>query len=630
MNRNFYRVTFSAALATLLISTTHAQVIGATDVPANLRPIVLPAANGVPLVNIQTPSAAGVSRNIYRQFDVQGNGVILNNSRTSVQTQLGGFVLGNPWLARGPARVILNEVNSGNPTHLRGAIEVAGRRAEVIVANPAGITVNGTTFVNTAAAILTTGVPQFNAMGGLDSFIVREGVVSVEGLGLDARTTDYAAIIARAEQINANVWANALKVVSGANQVSADHSQITPVAGSGPKPRFALDVAHLGGMYANHIFIVGTEAGMGVRNHGSMYAGMGEIGVTADGRFENRGTVEALRIEAKVAEIDNRQGTIHQTGMVGLAITAPTLSNTAGGVVGAAPPSAPSGGSGIAAVGAGNGTSGARSGTVPAVGNPAGSPAEIAGVASPQTYVPQAPGQLVANGGILNDGGRILAGGGIALQIPQINNAGGLLSVTSMAVTGPSFSNAGGTLNVSDSFVAHVGQLDNTNGTLRAGSLDVATSGDFLNQNGTLTSDGHAVFAIGGLAENLGGTLSTASMAMIAGSLGNNMGRITTIGDLGITTTAVTTNAQGSMQAGGNARLVNGGLDNSGGKVLAHSLSVDTHRNDLINTSGTLAASTTVDLQSGALTNTAGWVQAGGAMTMDTHGKHLINTNAAG
>ena len=74
---------------------------------------MLVAPNGVPLINIQTPSAAGVSRNLFNQFDAQRGGTILNNSRTDVQTQLGGFVQGNPYLATGPAHIILNEVVSG-------------------------------------------------------------------------------------------------------------------------------------------------------------------------------------------------------------------------------------------------------------------------------------------------------------------------------------------------------------------------------------------------------------------------------------------------------------------------------------------------------------------------------------
>ena len=124
---------------------------------------MLNAANGVPLVNITTPSAAGVSRNTYRQFDVGSQGAILNNSRTDVQTQLGGWVQGNPWLAAGPARVILNEVNSSQPSQLNGFVEVGGQRAEVVIANPAGINVNGGGFINASRATLTTGTPVMNA-----------------------------------------------------------------------------------------------------------------------------------------------------------------------------------------------------------------------------------------------------------------------------------------------------------------------------------------------------------------------------------------------------------------------------------------------------------------------------------
>ncbi|MBW8719040.1 MAG: filamentous hemagglutinin N-terminal domain-containing protein, partial [Variovorax paradoxus] len=141
-----------ALLGALVALPGEAQIVGAPNVPANLRPTVLVAPNGVPLINIQTPSAAGVSRNVYQQFNVAPNGAILNNSRTNVQSQLGGFVQGNPYLATGPARIILNEVNGGSPSQLRGYIEVAGQRAEVVIANPAGISVDGGGFINASRA----------------------------------------------------------------------------------------------------------------------------------------------------------------------------------------------------------------------------------------------------------------------------------------------------------------------------------------------------------------------------------------------------------------------------------------------------------------------------------------------
>src|SRR5690606_15857282 len=122
----------SVVLAAALLGSpqVQAQLVADPAAPGAQQATVLAAPNGVPLVNIATPSAAGVSRNTWRQFDVGTAGAILNNSRTDVATQLGGWVQGNPWLAGGSARVILNEVNSAHPSHLKGWVEVAGPRAE--------------------------------------------------------------------------------------------------------------------------------------------------------------------------------------------------------------------------------------------------------------------------------------------------------------------------------------------------------------------------------------------------------------------------------------------------------------------------------------------------------------------
>ncbi|MBS1222269.1 MAG: cdiA2 2, partial [Proteobacteria bacterium] len=139
-----------------VIPSAQAQVVAYKAAPASQQPTLLSAGNGVPLVNIQTPSAAGVSHNTYSQFDVSSQGVILNNARTNAATQLGGWVQGNPWLAKGTARVILNEVVSSNPSLLSGYLEVAGDKAQVIVANPAGITCSGCGFLNASRATLTT------------------------------------------------------------------------------------------------------------------------------------------------------------------------------------------------------------------------------------------------------------------------------------------------------------------------------------------------------------------------------------------------------------------------------------------------------------------------------------------
>ncbi|MRR05630.1 MAG: filamentous hemagglutinin N-terminal domain-containing protein, partial [Deltaproteobacteria bacterium] len=256
-----------------------AQIVADPSAPSRQQPTVLTAANGVPVVNIQTPSSAGVSRNTYTRFDVDRQGAILNNSRTNVQTRLGGWVQGNSWLATGSARVILNEVNSSDPSQLRGYIEVGGSRAEVVIANPAGINVDGAGFINASRATLTTGTPIVNS-GSLDAYRVQSGTINIAGAGLDTSTADYTDLIARAVAVNAGLWANTLGVTTGANQVDRANSAAAPISGTGTPPAYAIDVALLGGMYAGKITLVGTEAGLGVRNAGDIGAGAGEVVVT--------------------------------------------------------------------------------------------------------------------------------------------------------------------------------------------------------------------------------------------------------------------------------------------------------------------------------------------------------------
>jgi filamentous hemagglutinin family protein len=289
------------ALALSLLALTPwaaAQILADGSAPGNQQPTILQTASGVTQVNIQAPSAAGVSRNTYSQFDVSRQGVVLNNSRTDSNTQIAGYVQGNPWLGGSGARVILNEVNSSNASQIRGYVEVAGQRAEVIIANPAGIAVNGGGFINASAVTLTTGAPIMNA-GNLESFQVRGGSVVVDGDGLDTRTADYTNILARAAQINAGIWAKDIKVVSGVNDVSASSAAnptatTTPGAGTGAVPTFALDVAAVGGMYAQKITLIGTESGLGVRNGGVIGATAGDVTVNSQGWLSNSGTLSAV------------------------------------------------------------------------------------------------------------------------------------------------------------------------------------------------------------------------------------------------------------------------------------------------------------------------------------------------
>ena len=311
--------------------------------PGNQQPTVLQTGNGLPQVNIQTPSAGGVSRNQYSQFDVAEKGAVLNNARKAAQTQMAGWVQGNPNLARGEAKVILNEVNSANPSRLKGYVEVAGKKADVVIANPSGIQCDGCGVINAGRTTLTTGKAEVEN-GQLKGYRVKGGKVTVGQKGMDNSQSDYTDIIAEKAEIKGGVWSKkGIKVTTGKNNVDRTNDSVVYVGdkntdntdrtsdAQGENQSYSVDVSQLGGMYSEKIHLVDNGQGLGVRNAGHIGASAGSVKVDSQGKIvnegfiggsenaqlnakkniENRGTVYAkAQTQLNAQNIDNKQGVI--------------------------------------------------------------------------------------------------------------------------------------------------------------------------------------------------------------------------------------------------------------------------------------------------------------------------------
>ena len=240
------------------------------------RPAIWYNANDpTPVIDITTPQN-GVSLNQYEQFDVDENGVVLNNSQQQGVSALAGSLRANPNLQGLAAEVIINEVTSGNVSNLSGAIEVFGQSADVIVANPNGVMANGTSFINTNRATLTTGVPVVGADGSVN-LQVRDGKVAIGRDGIDGSGASDLQIAGRTVTVDGRVTANNSLIVSGGAQ---DFNPLTGEAtaassSSAAGSSFAIDGSAYGVMEAGRIKITGNEAGLGVRALGNLSSGQG-------------------------------------------------------------------------------------------------------------------------------------------------------------------------------------------------------------------------------------------------------------------------------------------------------------------------------------------------------------------
>ncbi|WP_273828685.1 two-partner secretion domain-containing protein [Pseudomonas sp. SBT1-2] len=581
------------------------------------------AGNGVPIVNIATPNGSGLSHNQFHDYNVGQQGLILNNATDRTQsTQLGGIIVGNPNLKGVAAQTILNEVNGGSPSQLRGYTEVAGQSAHVIVANPYGISCNGCGFINTPKATLTTGKPVIEN-GQLSRYQVDQGQVTIEGATLNASNVDRFEIITRSAKINAEIQAKNLTIVTGRNDVDARTLNATARADDGSiKPELAIDSSALGGMYAGAIKLVGTEAGVGVRLAGNLAASGGDIQIDANGHLSMVQAAAGAAVKVKAASLD-AQGPVYAGSTLDMQsrgdlnnqknlAARDSISLSAGGQLS---------NSGIieAGVNADNSRNAGGDLTVNAqtLNNNGNSL-----VASRNLTVTTAQA-LNNQGGTLSakqsaniragtldnqNKGRVLSSGSLNLNANQLlNSQGGLVSSNGELVANlAGLGNAGAEISSLAGVTLNVASLDNVAGLIAAGSaLNINASGVFNNQGGRLSAQ--------------------QDLQLVAASLNNSQqGSIISQGALGLTTQGALDNHQaGRIQSTGNALISSASLNNQGGKLAARDISLQVA--DLDNRQGQVIGDGSLTLNSqGAINNATGSMTS--SQLLNVQGASLDNT----
>ncbi|KTR83722.1 hypothetical protein NS277_07020 [Novosphingobium barchaimii] len=658
-------VSKGAGLAALLLIAP--LTVWAQEAPAPAPNPVVPVqgggtrldygANGVPVVKIAAPDARGTSYNRYDAFNVDGRGVVLNNSDKIVQSRLAGFIDGNSALkASGGANLIINEVVSANPSRIAGYLEVAGRPADLILANPYGITCDGCGFVNAPRITLAVGAPQLTD-GAVGGFRTSSGALNVIGRGLDA-TNARLELFARAVTINAGIYADSVTASFGTGDITRDGELVVtgkrnPAAAD--QPVFGLDVAALGGMYAKSIRLIGTEAGLGVNVSGEL-AGLEQgISLSSDGRVSIGGIVTA-KTDAAIETIGplDVAGQLYAEGKTTLKVG--TL--TSGGLIGSG---------GDLTVSAGGITS---SGTIAAGLNRAGGIAQAGSVA-------------LTSGGTANLSGRVLARDGLAVNAASIRNAG-LVSGGSVTSRSDALDNSGGVIDGKTALDARTGAITNVGGAIQSGGALTLTGSALANERGAVLGlgDGKVTVDVRGVVAGVDGQIGgngdvslTAASLSVSGAKGSvtagkaltvlssggidvtanaliasggaadiaagtttniTAGAIQSGGALALRSNALTVGSAGQVSGGSGSIVTRGGLTNAG--LIASTGRIDVNAGALSNTgtiaadaglsftvlgdlstSGLIASDAGIAMQAGSLTASGGTVQAGGPLTITTN-----------
>ncbi|WP_245498416.1 hemagglutinin repeat-containing protein [Rhizobium leguminosarum] len=550
------------------------SVSASTTAPAANQPGVGTAPNGVPLIDIVTPNSQGLSHNKYDNFNVGTPGLILNNYKGEIgNSNLGGVTPGNANLnTSGPASVILNEVISGNRSALNGAIEVFGARADVVIANPNGITCDGCGFINTPHATLTTGVPDIGADGALKGFTVNGGDVTFGSKGANlaagAGSVDLFDVVSRAVKIDGPIYGNDIRVTAGRNKFDYATGDVTALSATSGTPQYAIDGSALGAMQAGRIKMVVTENGAGVRMSGNLAANTNELSLSADGKISlgnvsgQQGVSISSKAKVTAAKVTSKAKVAVQADQ---GITLDTVAADGDIVL--------SSGNGLLSVG----------GEVNSAANVLMSSA--AGIAA----------------------GSVVAGNALALSTTSgdIQVAGAVNGADALTITATSGSISAASL------------VSGNNLTLSAGA-DIAISGDMLAE-GNVTASGRSIAAA---------TVASGVDFAATAQSGNGTLALRHAGDMGLAAT------NGSIIVG-DALLSSGNLLASASQNIAYS-KLQSLSSAALTASGQISygnptsakdnltlTTTNIDLSNGAASN----ITAGGTLTLNANSANLSNNS---
>jgi len=279
---------------------------GSTATAVSLDP-----ASGKTLIQL-APAAGGVSHNVFSRFDVSRAGAAFQNQEVG-------------------ARSIVAEVRSAQPSLIEGPVSVDGPRANLILANPNGLAINGGSFLNFGSVALVAGsaAVETRAVGsGVQTYVSAtsgSGAIRIgpEGLAADLIRLELLArrIEVAGPLVNAYSSPTALlRLVAGDASVLFDTAasptdNLTPWAyytpGKTASQGILIDLAAQARISSGRIELLVTDAGAGVRNAGQLQAASGDFVIDSSGLLEQRGRIEAA------GDIRIRAGSVLQAQSVG-------------------------------------------------------------------------------------------------------------------------------------------------------------------------------------------------------------------------------------------------------------------------------------------------------------------------
>ncbi|HHE3653254.1 TPA: YopT-type cysteine protease domain-containing protein [Pasteurella multocida] len=231
--------------------------------------------NNVIVIDIATPNNKGISDNRFEKFNIP-NSAVFNNNGTEVQARstLIGYIPHNQNLSRGKeANVILNQVTGPQESKIVGALEVLGKKADIVIANQNGITLNGVRTINSDRFVATTSeLIDPNQM----ILKVTKGNVIIDIDGFSTDGLKYLDIIAKKIEQKQSITSGDnseaktdVTLIAGSSEYDLSKHELKKTSGENvSNDVIAITGSSTGAMHGKNIKLIVTDKGAGVKHDG--------------------------------------------------------------------------------------------------------------------------------------------------------------------------------------------------------------------------------------------------------------------------------------------------------------------------------------------------------------------------
>ncbi|WP_249961298.1 two-partner secretion domain-containing protein [Histophilus somni] len=235
--------------------------------------------NNVIVIDIAKPNDKGISDNRFQKFNIP-NGAVFKNNKDQQRSELVGYLEGNKNLTEQEAKVILNQVTGSELSQIKGALEILGKKADLVIANQNGITLNGVKTINAGRFVATTSKTiDPNKM----EFDVTQGTVTIDVNGFATDNLPYLDIVAKKIEQKGTIGnkekeknkPSETEITFIAGESKSTYSQEKGVELSSERKgkaskddEVAITGASTGAMHGKSIKLIVTDQGAGVKHDG--------------------------------------------------------------------------------------------------------------------------------------------------------------------------------------------------------------------------------------------------------------------------------------------------------------------------------------------------------------------------